>query len=251
MADGGNDPKWKRQLRRELEVDFRGKQRAKLAELRAQVKAARKVKAERLRSVTKACKRVRVANREHIKKERLEARERINAERDQLRAETGASCGLKRQKVRDKAGVQISAAQGELEAERGRQRSYRVYTRPVKLGAVPGAGRKRAAEKKRESDEEVERNIDKALVPVWRRVKSRIKPTDRSTRTEAFLQWVHDNSAEVQELEAQEAERGVQHWLEQEHEQRRTMDQDLAELADAEILRQYDKHRQEEGHVPF
>lgn len=248
MAD---ESKYRRELRKELERDFRSKQKKKLEELRGAVKAARAVKRSRLAAVSRACKKIRDKNREHIRQERLQARERINAERDQLRAEARSSCVARRDRVREKTGVAIAAAAAELEAERGRQRSYRVYTRPVKLGSAPKARGARAAEKRRESDDEVEGNIPRELVAVWRKVKSRIKPSEHMSRTEAFEHWVHNHSAEVQEIEAREAEKGIDEWVAQEREHRASMDQDLAELADAELVRQYDQYRQQEGDVPF
>jgi hypothetical protein len=55
-----------------------------------------------------------------------------------------------------------------------------------------------------ESDYEVEGNIDPDLVPIWRKVKNRIRTrTGRKTRTEAFLEWVGENQAEVDAMRAE------------------------------------------------
>lgn len=247
------ESKWKRQLRKELERDFRDKQKKKLAKLREGVKQAKAAKRARMKAVTRGCAKARKATAQYIAAERKRERERINAERDRLQAQDRAACEVRRGKVSKRAVGRVDKAEGELRAERGRQRTYSIYTKPAKLGRAPGGTRKprKASERARESDEQVARNLPPELLPVWQRVKRRIKATDKMTRTEAFMQWVHDHSAEVQEIEAQEAERGVDEWVAQEVEQRAAMDQDLAELADAELLRQYDEMRYQEGDVPF
>jgi len=47
----------------------------------------------------------------------------------------------------------------------------------------------------------VERNLPDDLIPIWRKVKNRIRTAHtHKTRTEAFLEWVHENSDEVEAI---------------------------------------------------
>lgn len=83
-------------------------------------------------------------------------------------------------------------------AERGHQASLRREPgRPARVVV---------RERLSESDDEVRNNIDPELMPVWEAVKRRIKPGERSSRTEAFLQWVHDHAGEAQRIMAEHHE---------------------------------------------
>nr|QRN75783.1 Hypothetical protein MSR10575_88700 [Sandaracinus sp.] len=57
-----------------------------------------------------------------------------------------------------------------------------------------------ASERRRESDDEVRNNISPEFVPVFDAVRGRIRDSERRSRTEAFLEWVHDHSADVDEI---------------------------------------------------
>lgn len=78
-----------------------------------------------------------------------------------------------------------------------------------------------AVERRQESDDEVRRNLDADMVPVFDRVASAIRGSAKMTRTEAFLHWVHENSDEVLRIQAELAEQDVARWLEEQHEQER------------------------------
>lgn len=80
-----------------------------------------------------------------------------------------------------------------------------------------------AAERARESDEQVERDISADLLPVWNRVKRSIKATDRMSRTEAFEHWVHEHSADVYEIQAEALESDVAELVANEYAQRAQM----------------------------
>ena len=66
--------------------------------------------------------------------------------------------------------------------------------------------RSTAAERAAESDDEVRANIERELLPAFEAWRRRVRATPRMTRTEAFLQLVHDNPADAARLyfEAQE-----------------------------------------------
>jgi len=105
----------------------------------------------------------------------------------------------------DSATAELHKLQHELKAERGYQADYRKAAR-AERGARKtsrGSARRRGAEARQESDDRVESNLPGDLIPIWRSVKNRIKTRDaRRTRTEAFLEWVHDHPTEVEAMRA-------------------------------------------------
>lgn len=63
-----------------------------------------------------------------------------------------------------------------------------------------------------ESDDRVRGNIEPELVPVWERVKTRIKGTRHRSRTEAFAHWVQEHPDDVAAiLQRHERISGVQY----------------------------------------
>jgi len=72
----------------------------------------------------------------------------------------------------------------------------RKVTRSPAQNLAAERARLRGAERIRESDDEVRRNLPDDLALVWAKVKGRIKGTARTTRTERFLDWVHDHPAD-------------------------------------------------------
>lgn len=50
-----------------------------------------------------------------------------------------------------------------------------------------------ARERQQESDDAVAANLDEHLLPLWDKVKRKIKGNERTSRTEAFLAMVHDS----------------------------------------------------------
>lgn len=64
-----------------------------------------------------------------------------------------------------------------------------------------------------EADELVEHDMDESLVPVWRRLSPReraaFQRTPHASRAEAFEQWAHDHGADVQRLQIEAQEAGV------------------------------------------
>lgn len=103
------------------------------------------------------------------------------------------------------AQAEVRQIQAEITAERGYRRDL------LSVRASQSKARKAAPQRKRvarfhaaESDYEVEQNIDPELVPIWRKVKHRIKTrTARKTRTEAFQEWVSENRREVEAMRAE------------------------------------------------
>lgn len=64
-------------------------------------------------------------------------------------------------------------------------------------GTIHPVQRLSAAERAAESDDEVRNNIAPELRPAFEAWRRRVRATPRMTRTEAFLQLVHDNPADA------------------------------------------------------
>jgi len=113
------------------------------------------------------------------------------------------SCTTSRAEAKRTAAAKILEAVKALAEERGHQ--ARLMRQPGKPGKI------QLIEKSRESDDEVRGNIDAELWPVWEKIRAKIRPGVRSSRTETFLQWVHDHHGEAQRIIAEhhaaEAER--------------------------------------------
>ena len=93
----------------------------------------------------------------------------------------------------------VQRARAELEAERRYRRDLQRIER-ANRAARKEIHRPTRAERRRESDDEVRGNVSPELVGLWERVKGGIRGSDRMTRTEAFLQYAHDNPNEVLEV---------------------------------------------------
>lgn len=193
----------KKEIARSREADARKAAREKLRELRTAIRAARVGRREKLQEARGSCIANRVALREKIRATREELRRLITEER----ARTRGTCATSRAEARAAGDARILDAVKAYAEERGFLAELARWTTKSK-GTGP---RITISERRSESDDEVRRNLDPALVPVWEAVKREIKPGKRSSRTEAFLQWAHDHSADVARIQAEtfeaEAER--------------------------------------------
>jgi len=130
-------------------------------------------------------------------------RERLKLETVKQRAKVAACCGKdERDRVRAASDLRIQTAREKLAALLEEQKREKIWTQPV-----------RAADRRTrrdESDHSVEVNLTPDQLVVWRKVKTKIHGTDRMTRTEAFQHWMHDNSADVGRILAEDAEAAYQ-----------------------------------------
>lgn len=253
-SGGGNPAAQRRQLRKELERDFRAKQRATLKGLRDQLKAAKAERRKTMRAVVAECRRIRKDSKAYIREKRTSAREAINLERDELFGADRAACMGRKGATRDEFAQGIGATELEVAEERSSQQAYRrAVGKDPMIGPRSTRPRRGDAgrEAQAESDSEVEQNISPELVPVWRRVKRKIKATSHLSRTEAFEHWVMENQGDVQIMINEDAEAGVAEMVRQEQEQRELAGQDISKWGDAKLLANYDQMRMAEGDVPW
>lgn len=194
-----------RRIRAELERDARRKDRERLRALRTAIREQKARRTARRKEIVTYCRRWRVAATAKAKRLRLQAIEAAQRAAVTLRNEARARCETAKRKAKKGSQDAIAQAMRALAAERDYQSEVLASIRKRKP-----AGRVATAERRRESDDEVRGSIDDPqLLPVWDRVKHRIRATPRMTRLEAFMQWVHDHSAEVLEIIDQENERAV------------------------------------------
>lgn len=125
------------------------------------------------------------ASRASCRARRVGLRDECRVEQDQLRAPVRWATALATGTLRE--GRQALAA------------SRMVQPRsPRRAGA--------ARERREESDDQVRSNIPRHLLATFERVKRKIKPTPRMSRTEAFLHMVHEDDDQGQDWQALEDE---------------------------------------------
>lgn len=185
----------KAQAERAWQRELRARAKALLEELRAEIKSVRASRKGRGAAVRELCR----GARAELRLAREEQRARAKLEREELRArgvELRADCKRRRGAVP----VDVRAELAELARKIAELRdSERERRRP---GIAWGASRERstAAERRSEAEDEVAHNIPAELLPVWEVRRSKTRAGERSSLTEAFLLWVHNNSASVAEI---------------------------------------------------
>lgn len=204
------------ELRKQLEKDFRARQRAELAGLRQQLRNARTRRAELRRSVVGRCRDERRALKERAKAAREALRQAV---RD-ARASARTACDNAKAAGKQRALKEIDDALAALHRERAEQLRLRIWTG----GKAAKGGPKKAREQRAESDDEVLANLDDYMLrAAWQRVKGKIKAGRRSTRTEAFLQWAHDHPQRVYELSEGALEDSIAELVRDEERQRKAL----------------------------
>lgn len=185
------------QRRRKLRMLARERQSDVIPALREAIKGAKKHRRDRLKACASQCK----ARKARLAKAADNARAQLRVRIDKLKETTRAAC--KSCRVTKPADLdRLEALLGQLDAERHEiARLRRLAAHKSEHGK---AGGKRSAELRAESDEEVQRNIgdDPLLLAAWDKYKRTIKPAPHRTRSEAFLEWVHDNPGALAEVQA-------------------------------------------------
>lgn len=215
----------KRKLRKDLERDAKTRDRAKLAGLRNLVTKAKGHKKKRMSKVVKACKQARTRDKKSSKGVRARHRAAAQTEIDLQQLKSRKLCGVNKERAKAKGASGTARAKGQLDTERREQRIRRIYAQPA---TALGSSRQTTPKVKKETkaqvtEAEVLADIPQELVPVWHKVKGRIKGTDWKTRTEAFLEWVQENQSEVFTIMEADTERYIRDLERQEQEMRAQM----------------------------
>ena len=206
-------------LRRDVAAMLRRQDRAKLRALREQLRGVKNRKRGALAKVRGQCKAARARITEKWQAERRRVLSEIREAADRERVQARTVCERKKERVRRGAKQVELSASDRLREERRLQReiaeAYRKASRKLRLA--------KTTERRSESDDEVRRNIPEDLVPVFNKVKRQISGTPRKSRTEAFLQWVEENTAEVMAMEQDRADREIVRLIREEQKLARAM----------------------------
>lgn len=189
--------RWKRANARAVRAEEARKVRALLVALRRALRDAKAHRAATMAGLRLHLRRHRHQARaaHHALKLRLIASLRAALRADTLRAKD------QRDRMRAEARLTsepVAAARIKLEAER----RYRADMRRIEAAGRASKRHERAIRKGShhalsQSDDTVRGNIPADLVPLWERVKGRVRGSDRKSRTEAFLQYAEEHPAEV------------------------------------------------------
>jgi len=199
----------KARLRREIAAEHRRKSREKLAELRAAVNAAKQRRRELVKGAVNRCRAERKLVRERMKRKHAELLAELRAEREREKQFARQRCALRKRRGKHEAASSIAATTGSLKSERAFIKEMRRAEKSAKERQRELRRSVTHAERRSESDDAVRDNLPADLVPVFDRVKRRIKGTARMSRTEAFLKWAEENPDEIVAVEAERAEREV------------------------------------------
>jgi len=213
----------RRELRKEIERDRKAADRKKLRELREYLQRARKHRRHLMRKAVELCRRARRELRDRAKEIRRQHREAANREIEAQRMQGRTACEARKEQARAKAADSAARATARYEAERRDQYIGRLYEKPAKLKTSSRGRARRAPVALHESDDEVLHNIPNELVPVWLKVRTRIKGTPRRTRTEAFLEWAQENAGEVIAIQEEQFARDIERMEREEYETRRRL----------------------------
>lgn len=193
-------------LERQKRSLARAADRGRLKAIRAKLRELRRARPLRLRQIRDACREGRANVRRRVRELREETRRALRESVRQLREAERGTCETSKAQAREGFAIQIRGAVRDLEMQRAHME--REYGRRRGGGRISAA--QLAKEAREESDDEVRRNLPAELVPVFNRVRSTIKPGRRRTRTEAFLEWVHDNPDEAHSIVYDAVERDVE-----------------------------------------
>lgn len=200
--------------RRELRAEAKQRQQEVIARLKVALAQARANKRSRVAQCGRTC----AKTRKRLQADAVKAREQLRARIARAKAKAQEACRVCRVTANEEGLRAIDKVLGELGEERAAIASLRA--RASRLRSSRGAaGGRRAAELRAESDDEVRRELpeaDTALLALWEREKGRIRPGPRTSRTEAFIEWVESHPEEyalqVQSLEALWEREAAEHY---------------------------------------
>jgi len=218
--------------RAERERWARERDRERLRALQGALKAARGTQRERTAQIRAACKAERDRLRAEAERQRQELAESIR----RMQSEAKKICSVRVDDTRRETSEAIARAVEALGAARAEQTRLSIWTRPAYC-AVPGTPRRRG-EQRAESDCEVAQNLtEAALLPVWEQVKHKIKASARRSRTEAFLEWVHEHAADVAELQRKAEDEALRTLIREEQRTRERLSVGYRKTTDRELER--------------
>lgn len=193
--------------RRQLREDARQRQQEVLPKLRARVRELRAQRRQRVKRCAADCRK----RKEKVQRDAAAARAKLRERIARMKVKAREACGLCKVSAKDRdldaldRTLAVIAQEREVISELRRRAAQMRDPRGI-------AGGRRAAELRDESDDEVRRNLedDPDLAALWRAQKNkagRFKQTKYHTRTEAFLDWVHNHPEALAELRHKQEEK--------------------------------------------
>jgi hypothetical protein len=151
---------------------------------------------------------------------RAQARIEADAERARTRSACQQRMTEMRQQHKDKAAsvlLRIAELHAHLRGQRDEEKQLRAARRELRdsqRSGKPKRAHRGHIEAIQESDSRVEHDLPENLIAVWRHVKNRLPPkyksSDRQSRAEGFLHWVHDHPADAQKIAESAALRNLE-----------------------------------------
>lgn len=186
------------QQRRELRHKARERQREILPRLKEKIRLTKSERRSQVRRCAASCNQ----RRARLQRAEREAREQLKRRIAKLRDKLKASCGTCRVHAKDQELEQLDTVLGELAKERETIRELRRKAGSMR-SSRGRAGGLASAEARSESDDEVKRNVadDALLAATWERIKHKVKASPLRSRTEAFLEHVHDHPEALEETQ--------------------------------------------------
>lgn len=235
--------------RRALQSQIKHKRKEVVPKLRVLVKQLERDRKKRLRECKKECK----AAQRKAKRASTVAKRKLEQHIKRARQKAGSVCkSCKFDDDKNLTAFQKALAELNKERESIEQLRKKVSTMKSTRGR---AGGRKAAEIRAESDDAVIFNLgeNRELIGLFKSVRRKIKASPRRSRTEAFLEWVHDHP---EELDAYRSKKQLEYEKEAKRmyrereapscmEQLEQCERELAELQAAE------KFLEEADDVPF
>lgn len=186
------------QQRAQLKREIKQRRKSVIPKLKARIKQAQREKKKRVRQCKTDCRAALSRERKRAAMARRKLLQHIRKAKARAQA-VCKSCDL----VASKGVQAVTQALDALEAERKEIKALQVRAASMKSERGRAGGRK-SAERRAESDHEVIVNLgeDKDMIALFKKLRPKIKPSKYQSRTEAFLQYVHDHPEALEELRA-------------------------------------------------
>jgi hypothetical protein len=209
----------RRQLMKEIAAEHKKRDRAKLAELKANIRNIKARRKKAMKQVVFSCRVGRVRARDRAKERVRQLREQMRAEIRRIRTEEKAKarslCKLRKAKVKAASMTAREQRRAILRAERRMQQEIRDID--MRMRRRERKERPTAKERQGESDDAVRHNIPPELVALFERVKRQIRGSEHMSRTEDFLHYAEENPAEVVDAQEELSRRELARLVREEH----------------------------------
>lgn len=183
--------------KKELQAEIRRHKKEVLPKLREALKAAKREKKKRVR----ACRDQAARGLAELRKKQKQARAKLAVHLRKLDKQFEAGLNLCIREESARALDKVEDVTRKIAEEREEIMRLRRLA-DAAVSPVRRAAGRRAAEKRMESEDEVRRNLETpALRELWELKKAKVRGSKYRTRTEAFLDWVHDHPEALEELQ--------------------------------------------------